>query len=90
MNEFQVSIYCPFCQGYTSLTSEPVGDSLAMWKSERGMTWWIGVCNHCQDAILIFDDGLVVFPTLESTPADDRILFEEVILFGMENALIEA
>jgi hypothetical protein len=75
MNEFQVSIYCPFCQGYTSLTPEPVEDSLAIWKSERGMTWWIGLCNNCQGEILVFDDGLVVFPTPESTPTDDRILF---------------
>jgi hypothetical protein len=84
MNEFQVSIYCPFCQRYTSLTPAPVGDSIAMWKSKLGMTWWIGLCNNCQGAILVFDDGLVVFPTPESRPTDDRILF------GIKNVLIEA
>lgn len=59
-----ISIYCPFCHRYTSLTHAPGSVYppaeyeyphvvLAIWEKNSQEIWWIGICNSCHNAVLV-------------------------------------
>ena len=79
MSGLPVAIFCPFCKRHTSLTPAPVTDrhddviATAQWKKRYEVTWWIGVCNYCQEPVLILNDGYVVYPQPLPSPTDERI-----------------
>src|SRR5947208_649292 len=76
-----VSIYCPHClkhtdlrvaryvhgDGYGGRTSKP-----ALW-NETNEEWWIGVCNSCQEPVLVRGDGDTIYPTPRAKPTDANI-----------------
>lgn len=81
-----VSIYCPHCHKHTSLTAAPIEYSTqdmlgrtyrrtmgAYWKKEENTLWWIGVCNSCQEPVLVLNDGQVIYPYPLPSPSDGRI-----------------
>jgi hypothetical protein len=77
-----VSIYCPYCHRYTALNVAPANTTnrgthevLTIWDDGRGTKRWIGVCNACQQAVLVQDDGttISIYPTPLPTPTDEAI-----------------
>lgn len=64
------SIYCPHCHRHTSIAPAPVqvsrGQSSftvgALWQKKGGERWWIGVCNFCQNPVLVLGSAQVVYP----------------------------
>ena len=78
---FPVSVFCPFCKLFTSLLNpgEPIycdDDEVSeeSWGSARHL-WWIGVCNSCRNAMLVRDNGDIVYPIARGipNPIDDRV-----------------
>ncbi len=81
-----VSIYCPHCHKHTSLTPAPIEyktqDMLgrtyrettgAHWKKDENTIWWIGVCNSCQEPVLVLNNGRIIYPYPLPSPSDSRI-----------------
>lgn len=76
-----LSIYCPHCHKHTSLTPAPVkykhGSSIyktnAFWEKNSYETWWIGVCNACDEPVLVLNNGERVFPAPLPTPTSEDI-----------------
>ena len=81
-----VSIYCPYCHKHTSLRPAPVkyegvGDygstyrvtTGAFWEKDKGITWWIGVCNSCKEPVLVLNNGTRIYPFPLPSQTDDRI-----------------
>jgi hypothetical protein len=80
-----VSIYCPFCHKHTSLRPAPVnyervqygstyrGTTGALWEKDKGITWWIGVCNSCKEPVLVLNNGERIYPFPLPSSTDDRI-----------------
>jgi len=81
MSRARVSIYCPYCRRYTALSLAPVRwhddwdqESLsASWEKDGATRWWIGVCNYCNEPVLVLNDGDLVYPTPFPSPTDERI-----------------
>ena len=80
MNNLKVSIYCPYCKRHTALQMAPAEYKIGhetyttacAWQSRYGI-WWIGVCNYCNEPVLVKNEGDVVFPTPLPSPSDERI-----------------
>ena len=83
MENAPISIYCPFCNQHTSLT---VATTLrkcvhcreeraipAIWEKTKDEWWWIGICNNCQDAVLVGHGGEVVYPNPQPEPTSEEI-----------------
>ena len=77
-----VSIYCPHCHKHTDLRMAQysyhdayggMSQHPALWNQHRGAEWWIGICNACQQPVLVLGDGAVVHPTPGPTPTDPNI-----------------
>ena len=77
-----VSIYCPHCHRYTSLSTAPTrytdsyGEARAtgaLWQTNRGDKWWIGICNSCQMPCLVLNDGVEIYPAPLPSPTDSNI-----------------
>ena len=77
-----ISIFCPYCHKYTSLTATTQNVSTGTgrdvivrveWKDSDEETWWIGITNCCQSPVLILEDGDVIYPTPLPSPTDKRI-----------------
>jgi len=80
-----VSIYCPYCHRYTSLTVAPIIvhyrdnelEGSAIYTDPRdGSNWWIGVCNSCKEAVLVRSKGSSLWrisPDPLPSPTDERI-----------------
>ena len=77
----KASIYCPHCHKHTELSVAParysdingrVKTTSASWQTDDG-TWWIGVCNSCQNPCLVLDRGDRVYPQPMPTPTDPNI-----------------
>lgn len=73
------SIYCPHCHKHTALSVAPTGTnrnnqpSGAVWKKDDYCEWWIGICNACDEPVLVLNDCFQVYPNPLPTPTDDRI-----------------
>lgn len=76
------SIYCPHCRRHTALSMAPAPyesdygrtyHTRALWETEQGDKWWIGVCNACQRPCLVLNDGQVVYPTPMPAPTDPLV-----------------
>jgi HEPN domain-containing protein len=77
-----ISIFCPYCLKYTSLTAAQqrveTGNGIYVivavrWERDRGDFWWIGITNCCQSAVLAHNDGDVIYPSPLPSPTDKRI-----------------
>lgn len=76
-----LSIYCPHCHKHTSLTPAPViykANSYeyttgAFWEKAYQVTWWIGVCNACDEPVLVLNRGDKVYPTPLPKPSEQDI-----------------
>lgn len=74
MTNLSVSIFCPYCKRYTALTVAPVTNTIgAIWKREYNDIWWIGVCNYCENPVLVHNQGDKVYPHPLPSPTDERI-----------------
>jgi hypothetical protein len=83
MSEFKVSIFCPYCQLHTSLRMAPAeytnallnrkDYTAALWAKSFQEKWWIGVCNYCDQPVLVLNQGESVFPLPLPSKTDDRI-----------------
>ncbi len=80
-----VSIYCPHCHRYTSLSVAPTrytdsygkdGVTGAVWQADEYHKWWIGVCNSCKMACLVLNDGVSIYPAPLPSPTDKNIAQE--------------
>jgi hypothetical protein len=47
----------------------------AMWERGQGDYWWIGVCNNCNNAVLVHNEGAstTIYPHAMPSPTDPRI-----------------
>ncbi len=76
-----LSIYCPHCHRHTSLTPAPVKyehgsreyQTRAFWAKNHRDTWWIGVCNACEEPVLVLNKGDEIFPPPLPTPTSEDI-----------------
>ena len=77
-----ISIFCPHCHKHTELSiarAKYEGEygrkytTPAIWETEQGEKWWIGVCNACQQPSLVLERGLRVFPQPLPSPTDPNI-----------------
>lgn len=78
-----ISIFCPFCQKHTALTlaSKRVQcgkclsylDVSLIWEKMQSENWWIGICNACHEAVLVLNNGDLIFPHPLPSPTDTRI-----------------
>lgn len=87
METAPVSIYCPHCKMYTSLTPalrtvkrrHPLGRSHeevtipCVWEKQYNDVWWIGICNSCKNPVLVHNEGDIVYPYPLPSPSDERI-----------------
>ena len=75
MGTLPVSIYCPYCRRYTSLTPAPTAmDSYTcVWEQGHNDIWWIGICNYCKRPVLVHNKGDTVYPHPLPSPSDERI-----------------
>jgi len=83
MNIRLLSIYCPHCEQHTSLDPAPVEISVgsersrvpAIWEVGEYERWWIGVCNSCEQAVLVHELGesSAVYPHALPSPTDSNI-----------------
>jgi len=77
-----ISIFCPYCHKYTSLTAATQNVSIGTgrevtvrveWKDSNELKWWIGITNCCQSPVLILEDGNTIYPAPLPSPTDKRI-----------------
>lgn len=76
-----ISIHCPHCQRHTALSVAPVvfqrgyatEQVAAKWEKNRTETWWIGICNNCDSAVLVLNHGERLYPYPFPSPTDSRI-----------------
>jgi hypothetical protein len=73
------SIFCPHCQRHTALSvAQAAYDKgqtqiSAIWSKNAAEIWWIGICNNCQNPVLVKNDGEEIYPRPFPTPTDSRI-----------------
>jgi hypothetical protein len=79
-----VSIHCPHCGRHTDLriasTTVKTYDSKKteynvnlVWAKNDNEYWWMGICNSCQNPLLIYNDGSTMYPFPLPSPTDTRI-----------------
>jgi hypothetical protein len=77
-----ISIFCPYCHKYTSLTAAEQRVSTgsgayvivkAKWENDAHTFWWIGITNCCHTPVLIHGDGDIIYPSPLPSPTDKRI-----------------
>jgi Domain of unknown function (DUF4145) len=78
------SIYCPHCHKHTDLRQAQHIVSKhtsglqkeikvpASW-NENNRDCWIGVCNACQNPVLVLHGGAIIYPEPRPTPTDNNI-----------------
>jgi len=73
-----VSIYCPHCHIHTALSIAltPNGDEAVWDAGALEGTWWIGLCNNCNQPSLVWEDGRVIYPNPLPPPTDPLIPWE--------------
>ncbi len=78
---FSVSIYCPFCHRHTALRTgvNRITDEYGHHReipaiaNVSNFIWWIGICNSCEGAVLVRNQGDIIFPGTQPSPSDPRI-----------------
>lgn len=45
----------------------------AMWIKDPSEKWWIGICNYCNDPVLILNQGVRIYPHPLPSPTDTKI-----------------
>ena len=76
-----LSIYCPHCHKHTSLDPAQVKYNHdyheyftgAFWKKSADETWWMGVCNACENPVLVLNRGASIYPAPLPKPTDQSI-----------------
>lgn len=77
-----VAIYCPHCKRHTAPSPAPVRvegeygrDFMvsAVWRKRPGEQWWIGICNGCDQPLLILNAGMRIYPHPLPSPTDTNI-----------------
>jgi|GEM_PF-4364038 len=61
MTDFRVSIFCPYCKMYSSITPAMIEFEVdlrhlkkqCIWEKLPYEKWWIGVCSYCHDPVLV-------------------------------------
>lgn len=89
-----LSIYCPYCHRHTSLRPAPVKHTIgrseyevqAFWEKNYSDTWWIGICNACEEPVLVLNRGDKVYPRPLPSPTEKDI--PELIRLDLEEAKI--
>lgn len=80
--EHRISIYCPHCHKNTSLRSAQThahyGGHDFLVNTEtiiapNRSSWWIGLCNFCDEPVLVKGEGDEYYPTPLPAPTDKRI-----------------
>lgn len=81
MTDFKVSIFCPHCKQKTGLSVARVKYQsnyetrtvAAVWSDKYNYPWWIGVCNYCDEPVLVKEDGEEVYPHPFPSGSDKNI-----------------
>lgn len=81
MSGTRVSIYCPHCSRYTSVDPVRVEVEVdyqkyyanATWIRAPNELWWMGVCNHCHNPVLVRNGGEIVYPNPLPEPTDPDV-----------------
>jgi len=87
VDDLRVSIFCPYCKNHTSLTPAPATPrtiktgfgfeeikTTAVWqRAHQKDRWWIGICNYCNEPVLVHNVGDIVYPNPLPSPTDERI-----------------
>jgi hypothetical protein len=76
-----LSIYCPHCHKHTSLDPAPVKykygydeyTTQAFWQKSNSQTWWMGVCNACENPVLVLNKGNTIYPAPLPKPTEQSI-----------------
>jgi len=76
MSGRDLSIYCPYCHRYTSV--DRVRVEVDCYEKKRYVdafwrNWWMGVCNCCNNPVLILGYGDRIYPTPLPSPTDKNI-----------------
>jgi len=45
----------------------------AVWYKDTNDYWWIGVCNNCEEPVLVHGKAWTIYPTPQPPPSDARI-----------------
>lgn len=71
----QASIFCPHCHQRTALSAATVqGTTIpASWNISKFQSWWIGICNGCQNPCLVLNNGETIYPTPLPSPTNVQI-----------------
>ena len=75
----KVSTYCPYCKRHTALSiaSGRAGRYAAqsIWEVEDNLNtiWWIGICNNCNQPVLVRNNGDIIYPKPLPSPTDERM-----------------
>src|SRR5258705_8751887 len=75
------SIFCPHCQRHTALSVAQVHFTHgfnelkvgAVWEKNGSEKWWMGVCNNCNNPVLVLNSGEQIYPIPFPSPTDSRI-----------------
>ena len=78
---FNLSVFCPHCRQYTSLTEvlASVGDGFgkrsypARFVFDGRSSWWMGVCNNCRKPSVVLGDGREIYPNPLPEPTSKEI-----------------
>lgn len=77
----KISIFCPYCNKYTSVSSAEQKVSTgrgnevvvtSQWKGDED-TWWIGLTHCCDSPVLVCNEGEIIHPSPLPSPTDQRI-----------------
>lgn len=76
------SIFCPYCHKHTELSKAlakyktrdgVTGTTFAIWDTKEGYQWWIGICNGCQQPVLVLNRGDRIYPKPLPSPTDPHV-----------------
>lgn len=89
-----LSIYCPHCHKYTSLDPALVKykdgyreyTTQAFWQKSGNEFWWMGICNACENPVLVHNQGDIIYPAPLPKPTEQSI--PEAIRKGLDEAKI--
>lgn len=87
---FKLSTHCPYCHRYTYISDAKSSEDIrrrCVWVDEVSKkTWWMGICNNCNNPVLVLNDGQKIYPTPLPKPTDIRI--PEIIRNDLDEAKI--
>jgi hypothetical protein len=72
-----LSIHCPHCFKHTSLrkakTQSQQLDCQWVKNVHANDYWWIGICNACENPVLVQSQGVTIYPSALPSATDNRI-----------------